>query len=140
MDVQEFSDTAYRMWEGVPPSFKERIVNVALLIEDEPDEEVVLEEGLDESHTLLGLYKGIPNTLRGEGYGVGMTLPDTITLYRLPILKAAKEDKEESETSEEAIYRVLRETLWHEVGHYFGLSEEEIHEREEEGTNAFSGA
>lgn len=137
MQEEEFSDIAYGMWEGVPPSFKERIVNVALLIEDEPSADIRKEEGLLEGDTLLGLYQGIPNTLRGEGYGVGMTMPDTITLYRLPILEEAMEDTRPGETSEESIRRVIAETLWHEVGHYFGLSEAEIHEREVEGTNAF---
>jgi predicted Zn-dependent protease with MMP-like domain len=137
MQEKAFSEIVYRMWEGVPPSFKERIINVALLVEDEPSEDVRQEEGLLEGDTLLGLYQGIPNTLRGEGYGVGMTLPDTITLYRLPILEEAAEDRRPEESEEDSIRRVIAETLWHEVGHYFGLSEEEIHEREAEGTNAF---
>ena len=137
MNEEEFSDIAYRMWEGVPPLFKERIVNVALLIEDKPSDDVRKEEGLLEGDTLLGLYQGIPNTLRGEGYGVGMTMPDTITLYRLPILEEAAEDRRPGEPEEDSIRRVIAETLWHEVGHYFGLSEAEIHEREVEGTNAF---
>jgi len=134
-----FEERAYRMWEGVPPRFKERIVNVALLIEEAPSEEILREEGIEEG-SLLGLYQGIPNTLRGEGYGVGLTMPDTITLYRLPILEEAEEDRREGESMEDAIVRVTAETLWHEVGHYFGLTEEEIHAREEEGTNAFTGA
>lgn len=136
MERQAFEDLVYGMWERVPSPFKERIVNVALLVEDAPTEEELREEGIEEG-TLLGLYRGIPNTERGEGYGVGMTLPDTITLYRLPILEEAAADTREGESAEEAIRRVAAETLWHEVGHYFGLSEEEIHEREDEGTNAF---
>ena len=136
MESDAFADLVYRMWEGVPEPFKSRIKNVALLVADEPTEAVLREEGITEG-TLLGLYQGIPNTLRGEGYGVGPTLPDTITLFRLPILDEAQEDRRDTETGEEAIRRVIAETLWHEVGHYFGLSEEEIHEREQEGTNAF---
>lgn len=137
MDHDAFSDIAYGMWENVPSPFKERIINVALLIEDAPTEEELRAEGIEDG-TLLGLYRGIPNTERGEGYGVGMTLPDTITLYRLPILEEAAADAREGESREDAVRRVTAETLWHEVGHYFGLSEEEIHEREEEGTNAFN--
>lgn len=125
MEEEDFSELAYRMWENVPSPFKERIRNVALCIEDETEED------------LLGLYQGIPLTERGEGYGIGMTLPDTITLYRLPILAEAAEDIKDGESEADAIHRVVAETLWHEVGHYFGLSEEEIHRREEEGTNVF---
>ena len=130
MEEDAFSERAYSMWENVPSPYKERIQNVALLIEDESPKE--MEE-------LLGLYQGIPQTERGEGYGIGMTLPDTITLYRLPILREAKEDAQTEESESDAINRVMAQTLWHEVGHYFGLSEEEIHEREDEGTNVFKG-
>ena len=140
MDETTFGEHATRMWEGVPEHFKKRIKNVALLIEDVPSDAIREAEGLLEGDTLLGLYQGVPNTLRGEGYGIGMTLPDTITLYRLPIVEEAEENRRESETIEEAVLRVARETLWHEVGHYFGLSEEEIHAREEEGTNVFTNA
>ena len=136
MNETEFSDLATALWNRVPEKFKQRIQNVALLIEDEPSIRVREEEGLGEGDTLLGLYQGIPQTLRGEGYGVGPTLPDTITLYRLPILRAAEEDAS-GESLREHIVRVTAETLWHEIGHYVGLSEEEIHEREEEGTNMF---
>ncbi|HYE23415.1 MAG TPA: metallopeptidase family protein [Candidatus Paceibacterota bacterium] len=138
MDSEAFSKLAYEMWDNVPSPYKERIVNVALLVEDAPTDAELVEEGVEEG-TLLGIYRGIPNTERGEGYGIGMTLPDTITLYRLPILDEAREDLHGEETFDEAIRRVTAETLWHEVGHYFGLTEEEIHQREKEGTNAFKG-
>ncbi len=77
-------------------------------------------------------------TARGSDYGVGGTLPDTITLFRLPILAEASE-LTDTETSQfrENVKRVVRETIWHEVGHYFGLEEEPINEREGEGTNRF---
>src|SRR3990172_3783876 len=76
----------------LPEKFRAQIKNVALLVEDEPSEEVRTQEGLEGEETLLGLYQGIPNTARGDSYGVGPTLPDTITLYQLPIEEAAKED------------------------------------------------
>ncbi|MDP2158503.1 MAG: metallopeptidase family protein, partial [Nitrospirota bacterium] len=99
-------------------------------------EEVHALEQLQEGETLLGLYQGIPLTERGSEYGMGMTLPDTITLYRLPILEEAR-DMDRSFL--DAVRIVVRETLWHEVGHYFGMEEHEAHEREEEGTNRFKG-
>ncbi|HWH07115.1 MAG TPA: metallopeptidase family protein [Candidatus Paceibacterota bacterium] len=138
MTEQEFSDLAFSLWNAVPERFKRQIENVALLVEDEPSDLIRAEEGLAEGDTLLGLYQGVPRTLRGEGYGIGATVPDTITLYRLPILEAAEEEAK-GESLKDAIARVTAETLWHEVGHYFGLGDEEIHEREEEGTNTFLG-
>ena len=83
---------------------------------------------------MLGLYHGIPLTERGSEYGVGGTMPDTITLYRLPILEEASEM---DRAFRDAVRIVVRETLWHEVGHYFGLPEHGVNEREEEGTNRF---
>ena len=62
------------------------------MVEDEPSEEVRKLEGLGDDETLLGYYQGIPLAARGDHYGVGVTMPDTITIYKLPILEAAKED------------------------------------------------
>lgn len=130
MEESRFSQIAEEEWERMPERFRALVRNVALLIEDKPDEGTRKEEGLVGEETLLGIYKGVPNTVRGSEYGVGMTLPDTITLYRLPILKVAEEEDGD-------VRRVIRETLWHEVGHYFGLEEDPINRREEEGTNRF---
>lgn len=140
MDEKAFEEIVGHTWDTMPPRFKERVVNVALLIEDEPSNEVRELEHLGPGETLLGLYHGIPAIERGEGYGVGGTLPDTITLYRLPLLEEAHDllhERPHLHAMEEAIEEAVRETLWHEVGHYFGLSEHELHEREDEGSNAF---
>ena len=136
---ERFKDIAGEEWDSVPSEWRERIENVALLVEDEPSEEVRKEEGLNEHETLLGRYHGIPESERGEGYGVGVTLPDTITLYRLPLLEEAAFLMEERRISvpEDAVTEAVRETLWHEIGHYFGLHEEEVRVREKGGTNRF---
>lgn len=134
MNEQEFEQIANAEWERVPDRFKQKITNLALLIEDDVDDRVREEEGLEEGESLLGLYHGIPLTERGSEYGVGVTMPDTITLYRLPILEEAREM---DRAFRDAVRIVVRETLWHEVGHYFGLPEHGVNEREEEGTNSF---
>lgn len=108
----------------LPETFRKRIRNVALLVEDEPSEEVRKREGLEAEETLLGLYQGIPATARGDTYGIGETLPDTITLYKLPIEEEAGGDPEKART-------VVAETIWHEYAHYFGMDEEEVRLREE---------
>ena len=135
MEVDQFSRIAGEEWDRVPERFATQIQNVALLVEDEPDRE---ETGLDPGATLLGLYRGMPNTERGVGYGVGGILPDTITLYRVPILAAAAEIEEGSE--KERVRIVIRETLWHELAHYFGFEEDDVQKREDEGRNHFSEA
>jgi predicted Zn-dependent protease with MMP-like domain len=141
MSPEEFEKLVGKTWDAMPPRFKARVENVALLVEDEPSEELRKEERLGPGQTLLGLYHGIPAIERGATYGVGATLPDTITLFRLPLLDEARhllhERPDTLHTMEAALEEAVRETLWHEVGHYFGLSEHELDEREGEGTNAF---
>ncbi len=108
---------------SLDPKYREKIDNVAILLEDEPSREVREREGLGPDETLLGLYHGVPLSERGDGYGIGETLPDTITLYRNPILEEAQE-------TDGDVARVVRETIWHEFGHYFGLDEHEVRKRE----------
>ena len=143
-DRLDMPDIAFRMiageiWDAVPEKWGKRIDNVVLLIEDEPSEETRKAEHLGEHETLLGLYHGIPESERGGGYGVGVTLPDTITLFRIPILEEATEFMHERgfASPEVAIREAIRETLWHELGHHFGLHEEEVRTRERGGTNRF---
>lgn len=112
--------------KAVPEKFREKIKNVGILVEDEPSAELRRERGLSDGETLLGLYSGVPLTLRGDSYGIGMAVPDTITLYQKSIEEIAGSDDPVE------IRKVVHETLWHEVGHYFGLSDEEIEKREEE--------
>ena len=124
MTREEFEKLVQEGFLLIPEKFRTKIKNVALLVEDEPSEEIRAQEELEEGETLLGLYQGIPNTARGDSYGVGETIPDTITLYRLPIEEAACEDVED-------IRKVIAETIWHEYAHYFGMNEDEVQLREE---------
>lgn len=140
MSVSEkrFEEIAAEEFSKVPEHFSRRIENLALLIEDEPDEAVRTEEGLQGDDTLLGLYRGVPLSERGSHYGEGGTLPDTITLYRIPLLEEAVFLEEEGRAAGEAAARLaIQETLWHEIGHYFGLSEHAVHAREDARTNHF---
>ncbi len=109
---------------AIPEKFRPHIKNVAFLVEDEPSAEVRAAEGLQEGETLLGLYQGIPYPMRGDLYGMGTTMPDTITLYQRPIEAAAVEDGMD-------IRRVIRETIWHEVAHLFGMDEHTVRHREQ---------
>ena len=138
MTEEEFMALALAEWEAVPEHLRAGVRNVALLMENEPDEETREAEGLWGEETLLGLYRGIPQTARGSDYGVGGTLPDTITLYRIPILAEAR-DLTDTDTSafRNNVAKVVRETLWHEIGHYMGYDEAPINRREDEGTNRF---
>ena len=124
MNRKEFEKLVAEGFEQLPPWVREKIKNVALLVEDEPSQEDRDAEGLDDDETLLGLYKGIPLSARGGEYGVGMTMPDTITLYQTPIEEAAEDDGL-------PVAQVIAETIWHEFAHHFGMDEHEVREREQ---------
>lgn len=110
---------------AIPEKFRKRIKNVAFLAEDEPSKSVRKHEGLSNDETLFGLYTGVPISARGGFYGVGPTMPDTITIYQKPI-------EEEAGENPKRICELVHETVWHEVAHYLGLDEDEVRKREKE--------
>ena len=105
----------------IPKRFRREMQNLALVVEDEPSAELLEEMEIDPPDSLYGLYQGTPLPERAWAYG--NTLPDRITIFQRPI--------EEDCDDEDEIRAVIGETLIHEVGHYFGMSEEEIEEIEE---------
>lgn len=133
MDMHDFDALVAEGYEKLPQWVRDKISNVALLTDDEPGAEDRKAQGLSRDETLLGLYKGVPLTARGELYGVGATLPDTITLYRLPILDMADEEVGPDASDAEYLERVrgiVADTIWHEFAHHFGMDEHEVRERE----------
>ncbi|MDO8514051.1 MAG: metallopeptidase family protein [bacterium] len=134
MQRKEFEKLVNEGFERLPQWVREKITNVALLVENEPSQEDRKAEGLDDDETLLGLYKGIPLSARGEMYGVGMTMPDTITLYQLPIEEAAMDEcstyEVEHEKYHKIVAKIVAETIWHEFAHHFGMDEHEVRGRE----------
>ena len=125
MELHEFEKLVAAGYHTLPEWVRAKIQNVALLVEDEPSTEDRRAEGLSDDETLLGLYKGIPLSARGENYGVGMVLPDTITLYQRPIEEAAQEDGK-------SVQEVVSETIWHEFAHHFGMDEQAVRDREKD--------
>lgn len=144
MVAEEFPD-------AIPAKFRSKVKNVAFLIEEQPSLALRQEEHLGPHETLLGHYRGIPHSVRGDSYGVGGTLPDTITLFQIPIEETAREQYERSQqTFQEgrltpsgperafgmsagfiqSLRKVIRDTIWHEVAHHFGMDEHEVRERE----------
>ena len=105
----------------IPKRFRVEMKNLAVVVEDEPSLELLREMEIEPPDSLYGLYQGTP--LPERTWGFDPALPDRITLYQKPI--------EEDSEDDDDIRAVIGETLIHEVGHYFGLSEEEIEEIEE---------
>ena len=107
--------------ETMPQSFRQAVRNVAVIVEDVPAPELLDDVGVDPPDTLFGLYEGVP--LLERDWTHGNALPDRITIFQEPIEAASQNDNE--------IVVAIGETVIHEFGHYFGLSEEEIEEIEE---------
>ncbi len=117
MTRKEFEDIAQEAFDSLPEVFRDKIDNVNIVVEDYPSEEVQKSVRANR-HSLLGLYQGIPFGHRGSWYGAFPTVPDTIFLFQRNI---------EAECSdEESTRRKIAEVLFHELGHYFGMSEREV--------------
>jgi predicted Zn-dependent protease with MMP-like domain len=117
----EFEEVVGEALATIPARFRKAMSNIAIVVEDEPSRDLLDTMGIGPEDTLLGLYQGVPLTERHWGYG--NTLPDRILLFQGPL-------ERESEDEDDLVVAV-GETLIHEVGHYFGLSEEEIEDIEE---------
>ena len=105
----------------IPKRFSREMKNLALVVEDEPSAELLAEMEIEPPDSLYGLYQGTPLPERTWAYG--NNLPDRITIFQRPIEEECDDDDE--------VRAVIGETLIHEVGHYFGMSEEEIEDIEE---------
>ena len=122
MTRAEFEQYVREAVSTIPRRFRDAVANLAIVIEDEPSADLLREMEIEPPDSLFGLYQGTPLTERAWSYG--NTLPDRITLYQGPI--------EDVSESEDDLIVCIGETLIHELGHYFGLSEEEIEEIEEQ--------
>lgn len=118
MDRNHFEAIFNQAFDQLPDMFKHNIDNVQFLIEDYPTHDQVTKVKIPSKHYLLGLYEGIPLKHRGPWYGSTPTLPDRITLFQKNIEAYSRDEKE--------IIDKIREVLIHEIGHYFGMTEEEI--------------
>ena len=121
MDRAKFERLIADALGTIPRRFRDAMSNLAIVVEDEPSRALLEEMEMEPRDTLLGLYQGTPLTERSWGYG--NTLPDRILLFQGPL-------ERESADGDDLVV-AIGETLIHEIGHYFGLSEEEIEEIEE---------
>jgi len=108
LEVAEFERLVEEALDSIPPELGGLMTNVVVLVQDEPPP----------GENLLGLYEGVPLTERDSWYaGV---LPDTITIYRLPILRIC-------DTADDVVDEV-RTTVIHEVAHHFGIDDDALHD------------
>lgn len=105
MTAREFDKAVERAIGRVPAQFRKRLKNLAFVVEKEPPRP-----------GLLGLYQGRPLPLRSVSEPFAM--PDTITIYQGPHERMARDEDE--------LQKIVNDTVWHEVAHYFGLEEDEV--------------
>ena len=117
---EKFEEMVNAGIEKIPKLFQEHLNNVAIVIADEPTIKQRKELKLRCNQTLFGLYEGIPLTKRGAGYN--LVVPDKITIFKMPIALASQ--------NEEELKEQVRNTVWHEIAHYYGLNHEQIHKLE----------
>lgn len=113
---EEFEELVARALDGLPGAFAELLDNVAVVVEEEPTREELEEVGLDpEIDDLFGLYQGVPLTERDTFYSA---MPDRVVIYRGPILRACDDRRQ--------VVREIRDTVVHELGHHFGMEEDQM--------------
>ena len=107
MDEQEFEEIVAAALDSLPPDLRDAMSNVELVVEDEPPA----------GEPLLGLYQGVPLTLRTSGYAA--VPPDKITIYRGPLERHFGHDQE-------LLQGQIRHVVLHEIAHHFGISDERL--------------
>lgn len=111
-----FDDVLRQVLDDLPGMFRESIRNVAIVVEDRPPDWLLDELGLPPGETLYGFYHGIP--LPERSVLDSGNLPDRISVYRGPLMEDFRDPGE--------LARQIRTTLLHEIGHYFGMDEEDL--------------
>ena len=121
MNRERFEKLVEDALREIPKRFRKEMRNVAVVVEDEPSQELLDEMEIEPGDTLFGLYQGTP--LPERNWAFGNNLPDRISIYQKPTEEACESDDD--------IRDCVAETVIHEFGHYFGMSEDEIEEIEE---------
>ena len=122
-DSAEIIALADRALAALPAALRQHISDVAILVEELAEDEILDEMGIESPYDLQGLYHGTP--LGARSVGDVARMPDRIYLYRQAILLEWVELGED-------LYRLVRNVLWHEIAHHFGFSDAEIEALERE--------
>jgi len=116
MQISDFDQLVEAAFRNIPTRFRNRMHNVAIVVESEPSASQLKARAVPSGSTLLGLYEGRPLLYRSVWEG--FHLPDRITIFQGPHERLAR-DREDLE-------RLVEQTLWHEIAHHFGMNEREV--------------
>jgi predicted Zn-dependent protease with MMP-like domain len=119
MNIERFEKLVEEGIKDIPQKFLDKLDNVGIVVEENPTSEQLKKLKIRKNYFLFGLYEGIPKTKR---WGYSDVLPDKITIFKNHI--------EQSAQSEEEIKKLVKETVWHEIAHHFGMDEKEVREAE----------
>ncbi len=120
VDEENFEKIVAKAIDEIPTKYASHIKNLAFVVEDEPSLEQRHRLKLGPYQSLFGLYEGVPMTKRSSGYN--LVLPDKITVFKKPIEFSVNNHKE--------LVERVKQTIWHEVAHYYGLDHGQIDELE----------
>jgi predicted Zn-dependent protease with MMP-like domain len=113
----EFQELVQRALDSLPDEYAKLISNVAVVVEDEPSPDLLADLEMEEDEDLLGLYQGL-SVDKESFFQAGGQLPAKISIYRGPILRLCRTKKE--------VVQEVRDTVVHEIGHHFGLDDNEM--------------
>lgn len=116
MDRITFEELVSEALDTLPEEIKGWLDNVAVVVGERPTRQQLAQAGLGPGGLLFGLYVGVPKTQRGFTYGE--IVPDKIVIFRRPIMQVCRTPAE--------IRQQVRRTVLHEIGHHFGLDEEQL--------------
>jgi predicted Zn-dependent protease with MMP-like domain len=116
MSPQEFDRLVSEAYARIPGRFRKRLKNIAMVVESEPSPAQLARGRVPRGGTLLGLYEGRPLTRRSVFEPFAM--PDRITIFQGPHERLAR--------GPEDLARLVADTVWHEVAHYFGMDELQV--------------
>ncbi len=125
MELERFSELVDEAIASIPAAFRDKLDNITVIVEPLAQPGLAREMGVN-PWGLLGVYQGVPYKQRGPWYG--NVLPDRILIFQKPIETQAR--------TAAAIRKLVRQVVIHEVGHYFGLSDDELHRLEREADEA----
>ena len=117
IEPEAFEALVQQAIDGVPSEYRRLLKNVAIVVEETPSQDVIDDLGLESEDELLGLYSGI-SLEQDSFFSAGGQLPARISIYRRPILRLCR--------SAEEVVQEVRDTVVHEIGHHFGLDDDEM--------------
>ena len=134
MTQEKFEELVNEGIKAIPKRFLEKLDNVDIVIEDEPTAYQLRKLRVRQGSFIFGLYEGVPQTKR---WHYGQVLPDKITIFQKPIERVARSRERQRSVKmngvhrlEEAVKEIVKNTVWHEIAHHFGMDEKRVREAE----------